>query len=209
MKALILAGGELNFNEKILKLCQSSNLVIAADSGLKHAKQLKLKPQIIIGDFDSVDESNLAQFPKIKKLSYPKKKDKLDLELAIDYAFEQNASEILLIAATGGRLDQTMAAIFIAAKIAMTSQISMHSGNEDIFFLSGKSSLSLDILKGQYFSLLSLVDSSIISLKGAQYPLNNSQLDFGLGLGISNVSLNPPIKISLHSGLIAVIVSYI
>ncbi len=209
MKALILAGGDLKFNKEVYSLCQNSDLIIAADSGLRHAKKLNLIPQIIIGDFDSVEERTLAQFPKIKKLSYPSKKDKLDLELALDYAISKFSTEIILIAATGDRLDQTLAAILIAAKIAKNTKISLHSGHEDIFFLADKSKLNLELAKNTNFSLLSLKAKSIISLKGAEYNLNKFQLGFGLGLGVSNIVLNPPIELNLDSGLVAVIIEHI
>ena len=43
---------------------------------------------------------------------------------------------------------------------------------------------------------------------GAEYNLNTYQLDFGTGVGISNIATSPPIEIDLHSGQIVVIVEY-
>ena len=208
MRALILAGGKLVISKQIIELAKSAELIIAADSGLKYAQQLNISPEIIIGDFDSVQKTILDKYPNIQKLSYPKKKDKLDLELAIDYAIKQNAREIIVLAATGGRLDQTMAAILIAARVSKKTKISLHSGVQDVFFANGPKNISLNLEKGQTFSLLSLGLGSSLSLMGAEYNLNTYQLDFGTGVGVSNIATNPPIEIDLHSGQIVVIVEY-
>ena len=207
MNTLILAAGKLKITPQILRLAKTAQLIIAADSGLRHAEPLKITPQVIIGDFDSVTNRSLSRYPKIKKLSFPKKKDKLDLELALDYALKQ-ATEVKVLGATGGRLDQTLAAIFIAAKISRTTKISLHSGFEDVFFLNNQESLELNIDKGRTFSLLSLGPSSSLSLSGCEYELENYQLEYGIGKGISNVARKSPLRIDLHSGQIAVIVSY-
>ncbi len=205
MKAVILAGGELQANASLRSLAAQADLFIAADSGLRHAKDLGLMPHILIGDFDSVTKEDLASFPGLPRQLYPPEKDQLDLELALDYAREQGAEDILILGGLGGRFDQSLATVLIAARLKQEGlSISLHS-KPSVYFLAGQEVLKLRLPPKQRFSLLSLAKTSTVSLHNAKYPLKQ-QLGFGLGLGISNEVLDSPLKISLEDGLLAVIV---
>ncbi|MFC1946152.1 hypothetical protein ACFLW1_03015, partial [Chloroflexota bacterium] len=49
----------------------------------------------------------------IKFVSYPAGKDETDLELALLYAKEQGADQIVMVGAIGGRMDMTIANILL------------------------------------------------------------------------------------------------
>ncbi len=206
MKSLVLAGGELKVTKELTALAKTAELVVAADSGLKHAKALKVKPTVIIGDFDSIASKTLADYPEIERITYPRKKDYLDFELALQYVQTQGSKDILVFGATGGRLDQSLAAIMIAAKTANKSNISLHSGKQDLYFMAGSSLLGLELKPGTTFSIISFSKASKLSLKGAEYELEKAELSFAIGKGVSNVSVSPTLTIKLFSGLIVIIV---
>lgn len=208
MRAVILAGGDLKVTPELKAISQTAELTIAADGGLRHALSLDLKPHIIVGDFDSVSEKDLASFANVPRQKHPTDKNKLDLELALDYALAEGAAYLNLLGTLGGRFDQSLAAVFIAAKHAREAKVSLHTGFEDVFLLSDPVTKTLQVELGQSFSLLSLCESSVLSVRGARYELSHHSLPFGVGLGVSNEVISPPLKVSVHRGLSALILEH-
>ena len=91
------------------------DLVIAVDSGLERVRVLGLKPDLIIGDMDSVEPELLQLHPNTTQLRHPADKNETDTELAIHYALDAGASEIVLLGAVGDRLDHTLANVLLLA----------------------------------------------------------------------------------------------
>ena len=204
----MLAGGDILLTDELRELAARADLVIAADSGLRHAEPLNVTPAFVVGDFDSVTKGVLARHPDIPKKAHPPEKDALDLELALQHALDAGADEVVIVGGLGGRLDQTLAAVFIAAKLTREGvQTRLHSGDAQVFFLPGEDALELSLPVGQRFSVLSLSGTSVVTLKNAKYPLTRHRLPFGLGLGVSNEVSGVPLEVVLESGLLIVTVA--
>ena len=126
---MVLAGGELTITPQVQRLAAEASLVIAADSGLRHARGLGLTPDLIVGDFDSVAEDDLNAFPTVPRQVHSPDKDQLDLELAIDEARERGVRRLAILGALGGRFDQSLAALLIAARLCRKDLVlSLHGG---------------------------------------------------------------------------------
>lgn len=209
MKAVILAGGDVSNYASLKPLVNGASLVIAADSGVRHASPLELHPHVIVGDFDSISASDMDVFASVAKVRVPPAKDELDLELALRYARERNAREVLVVGALGGRLDQSLAAVFIGAQYHQAKRsVSLHSGEQSLYFLAAPEVRHLNLPVGQTFSLLSLQQNARVSLQNALYDLDNATLGFGVGLGVSNAVKAFPLRLSVHEGLIALVVEW-
>ncbi|UCH26380.1 MAG: thiamine diphosphokinase, partial [Trueperaceae bacterium] len=129
MKAVVLAGGFLKVDPRLKRFCREASLVIAADSGLRHAAPLDITPDLITGDFDSVADDDLATFAHVAKEPHPADKDQLDLELALEAALARGALSVRVLGALGGRFDQTLATLLIAARLRREgTDISLHTG---------------------------------------------------------------------------------
>ena len=212
VKALILAGGDVHITQRLINQLADVELVIAADSGIRHAHALSVMPNLLVGDFDSISAEDLALYETVPRVEHQPEKDDLDLELAIQEARAKNASDLILVGATGSRLDQSLAGIMIAAKHktgskAAFQRVRLLTGKQELEILQTDDSIELSNTPLATFSLLSLVPKSILSIKNAKYPLDHATLEFGTGLGVSNEMLasgNP--HISLHSGLCVLIV---
>ena len=206
MKALILAGGSVAVTPALRDLCREARLVVAADSGLRHAAALGVSPDIVVGDFDSVTGEVLAQYPDLPRLEHPPEKDLLDLELALDYAQGRGATHHLIVGGLGDRFDQSLAAVLIAARWKREGRdVSLQSGDRAVHLLAGEDEVKLELPHGQRFSLLSLNDS-VVSLENAKYPLECHTLPFGVGRGVSNEVTRSPLRVKLAGGLVALIV---
>ena len=206
MKAVILAGGSVTVTPALRDLCQEARLVVAADSGLRHAAALGVSPDVVVGDFDSVTEEVLAQYPDLPRLEHPPEKDLLDLELALDYAQKGGATRYLIVGGLGDRFDQSLAAVFIAARWKREGRdVSLQSGDRAVHLLAGEDEVRLALPHEQRFSLLSLSDS-VVSLENAKYPLERHTLPFGVGRGVSNEVTRSPLGVKLAGGLVVLIV---
>lgn len=201
MKALILAGSDVTVTEGLRTLCHEADVVIAADSGVRHAAPLGVTPDLIVGDFDSASSEDLDRYPAVPRQTHPPRKDALDLELALAEAFSRGATELLIVGTLGGRLDQTLAALFIAARVRERMRVTLHDGHRVAYPLLTGDALSLTLPTGTPFSMLSLESVSVISLEGASYPLAEARLEFGVGFGVSNETAAPSLGVTLHSGL--------
>ena len=199
MKALVLAGSDILVTDALRELCRDADFVVAADSGIRHADVLGVTPDLIVGDFDSAAQADLARYPDIPRETHPVRKDLLDLELALDEAVARGATLLVIVGALGGRLDQTLAALFIAARYREQYRVTLHSGHTAAYPLRTGDALALNVPAGLTFSVLSLTVSEL-SLVGSSYPLTHAELPFGVGLGVSNETTAAPLEVILHEG---------
>ena len=211
MKALILAGGDLHITPKLKEQLADADLVIAADSGIQHAEALAHMPDLLVGDFDSISKEDAERYDRIEKVKHQPEKDDLDLELAIQEAKSRGATELSLVGVTGSRLDQSLAAIMIAARYkGQFKSVKLFTGKQEVQILQTNDSLQLESSTPTIFSLISLVPESVLSIANAKYPLNHATLAFGTGLGVSNETLASQdlrkTEITIHSGLCVLVV---
>lgn len=199
MKALILAGSDITLTAALKELCKNAGFVVAADSGVRHALALEVTPDLIVGDFDSATEKDLALYPDVPQKRHPVRKDSLDLELALKEATARGATDLIIVGTLGGRLDQTLAALFIAVRYRKTYRVTLHSGDAAAYPLQTGDTLTLNVPAGVSFSVLSL-EPSQLSLEGASYPLTHAALPFGVGLGVSNETTGAPLVVTMHKG---------
>ena len=108
MKTLIVTGGSLDicWVKEFIKTI-NAEYIIAADSGLKYIDELGLVPDMILGDYDSVEDGLLDKYKSIDIKTYPREKDYTDTHIAIINALKAGASDIYILGATGTRMDHT------------------------------------------------------------------------------------------------------
>lgn len=189
MKTAILSNGLIRNIDFLRPFIDSCDLFICADGGAKFALSLSRKPDILVGDFDSLDEATLNHFARlgVEIDRYPKEKDYTDTQLAIDKAVELCSDEIILLGATGSRLDHTLANInmlYYLYKKGIDAEI-IDEYNR-IRLLKGE-----NILKGNKGDTISFIpffgDIQKITLSGFYYRLDGVRLPKDVSLGISNI----------------------
>jgi len=207
MRAFIFANGEFCPKDAALTM-QIDDLIIAADGGSQHCIALDLRPDLLIGDLDSIDEKVLNDWRTdgVEIISYSQDKDQTDLELALLYAQEQGVSEIFVYGAAGGRLDMTIGNLTLLAHPDLTLPITLICGVEEVRVLRQGESLTLNGIPGGTVSLIPLQPGpSTVTTEGLKYPLTSDALIFGYTRGISNRLVKEKARIKLESGLLAVI----
>ena len=175
---------ELNA-DRINVVNSGENLYIAADSGLETVEKLGIEPDIIIGDFDSVNHERLDKYKNI--LKYPGEKDDTDTMLCVKYALERGFKIIIIIGGTGGRLDHTL------ANLALLKYINKHGAHANI--TDGKNTVFY--IKNNYYTCMgskhkyvSIIPVSPelrgVTLKGFKYNLENAVVKFDEPYTVSN-----------------------
>lgn len=187
MTALIIANGEETDKAIIANI--NYDYVICADGGLEKAKNYGITPDMIIGDFDSVNLSVLKEYEdKIPIEKFPSEKDYTDMELAVEFAISKGYSDIVLTGASGSRLDHTIGNIMLMERYYKTGIfITIIDNNNEMKIISGDTDLTLDYKEGYYMSIIP-VTAYIqgLTLEGFKYNLNNVNVQRGSTLCISN-----------------------
>lgn len=207
MKCVVVAGGAKPGKKTFIDAVKRSDISIAADKGLEVFYKYNIIPDIIMGDFDSVDKNILDYFKNIEKIKFPSHKDETDSAIAIEKAIECGADEILFLGATGNRLDHLFANIGLL-KFALEKGVKCNiiDKNNEIFMINKSTVLNKSDYK--YFSLQSFSDCvRNLSIVNAKYTLNNYDLKMGDGITISNEFLDKPVEVNFDSGTLIVFYS--
>lgn len=213
MKTLIIAGGEIDkkFLEKYDKDLLEQN-IIAVDKGLEVLNQLKILPNHIVGDFDSVSKEILEYYESNSQITFhpfDSEKDDTDTALAVQLAIALKSTNITIIGALGKRMDHTLANIHIL-KYALDAKIPCQiiDSHNKIYLIKNSYILYKNTIYGKYVSLIPLTSKvEGITLKGFKYPLVQYSLPVGVSLGISNEMVEEVATIELKKGILVVVES--
>jgi thiamine pyrophosphokinase len=207
---VIFANGKMSDPAQARAQVKKGDLLIAADGGALHCLELNLVPDLVIGDFDSLQQEDLEILESrgAEIIRYPARKDYTDLELALQHAVQRGAENILVIAALGARWDQTLANLLLpAASLLQDTRVSLIDGPQEIHLVRGPERLELAGKQGDTVSLIPLGSSADkVTTQGLEYPLNGETLDFGSTRGISNVMLGESASIELQQGLLLCVI---
>ena len=186
--------------------------IIAGDRGLEALYKLKIIPNHVVGDFDSVSAEILEFYKKQSQITFHtfnSEKDNTDTDIALKLAIQLKSSKITILGALGKRMDHAIANIHIL-KDALEANIPCQIIDEHnrIYLINKEKTLEKDKVYGKYVSLIPL--TSIVeglTLTGFQYPLNDYTLPIGTSLGISNEIIGDIAHIKMDKGILIVIES--
>ena len=192
----------------ILKRCDSiptAENYIGVDKGALTLARNGKRMLLAIGDFDSVEESDLAYIKEYSDtlLQLNPIKDDTDSEAAVMYAIEKGYQKIHLYGGLGGRLDHAMINLRLVSRFPET--VYLHDQNNFIYSLA-EGVHSIDKRDYTYISFFT-EDKATISLEGFKYPLDKQQLTNKDTYTTSNEILEDKGIITVHAGKITVIQS--
>lgn len=184
----------------IIKEAIRGRKVIATDGAADHLRQLNLRPDVIIGDFDSINplpweivktydqltDDDVPYFGHDETTIVPSKNQgKTDLQKAIEYCDNIGASHITIICALGGRLDQHEANLRQLRRNYLKQRIIlMHSNQESIRYAKDET-VNFHGLPGDYCGILAF-PQAVISTHGLVYEAQQLRLNFGIVEGTNN-----------------------
>ena len=118
MRAVIFVNGVVDDYARLAAWLRADDYLIGADGGTMHCLALGRRPDVVVGDLDSLSGGVVAELRAagVEIEEHPVAKDKTDLDLAIDRAIRDGADAVLLVGALGGRLDQTLSNLLLLAR---------------------------------------------------------------------------------------------
>lgn len=212
IKTLIVSGGEVN-SENLIEILNKNEFhnIIASDRGLEVLDKCNIKPNFIIGDFDSINREILNKYLNDKTINIKKlnpEKDYTDTHMALKLAMELESNEIIILGGIGTRIDHTIANMHILKEaLEKNIECKIINQNNEIRLINKRTILKLDN-KYKYISLIPLTTKvKGVTLKGFKYPLTMQALEIGHSIGVSNEQTEETAEISLEEGILILIKS--
>ena len=177
-RTVIVSGGMLeeDFVLPILE-AEETEFIIGVDKGLAFLYEHKIKPDYIVGDFDSVPEEVIDYYRKEASVpirEFNPVKDASDTEIAIRLAMTLGGTDLVILGATGGRIDHLWAnvqSLAIPFKAGVHAEI-LDSQNRIFLLGEGETHIKKSEAYGPYFSVFPLGDEVFgFTIEGAKYPL--------------------------------------
>ena len=186
----------LNFVRK------AEDYVIAVDGGFTYLKQMGLNPDLIIGDFDSLDE--IPNHFNIIKLNC--EKDETDTFAAVREGIKKGYTIFHIYCGTGGRTEHTMANIQLLAYLSQKKMKGYLFGKDDIITSVTDGVINFDSCYKGYISIFSCSDKSTgVFLNGLKYKLKNATVLNTFPIGVSNEFLGVKSSVTVKNGTLIVV----
>jgi thiamine pyrophosphokinase len=208
MKIVVVASGDLDATDAAW--LDGAELVVAADGGAASLDRLGRRPELLVGDLDSVDPGVVARLEATgtRVERHPIDKEASDTELAVEAARRAGATQIVLLGAMGGeRLDHELANLLLLADPALagidiravrdgTVVRAVHAGRE----------LALVGAAGGLVTLLPVGGDAVgVTTGGLRWALDAATLRIGRSRGLSNEVTRPPASVRISEGTLLVV----
>jgi thiamine pyrophosphokinase len=207
LRAVIIANGIAPDEATVRRWLRPGDCLICADGGARTALALGLRPGVVIGDLDSLDEAQQAQLEAMgcRLVVYPIAKDWTDLELALKLAVEQGATEIIILGALGGRIDQELANILLLL-LPELERVPARIVDERQEMFVARSQATIVGQAGDVVSLIPVGgDVTGIVTEGLLYLLCDEPLLAGPARGISNEMTGELARVTLKRGALLIV----
>lgn len=210
---VIISGGSIK-DSFALSFLQQKNpeCVIAADKGMEFCYRNGIRPDVIVGDFDSADGEVLSYFrgqEGVEIITLNPVKDDTDTEFAIRHAIEKGASTITVLGGTGSRIDHMLGNIeLLGIGLASGIPIILQDSCNRVRMIDRGITIDKAEQFGVYVSLIPYTAQvEHLYLRGFKYPLSDYCMTGFNSLGVSNEIVDERGEISFEKGILLVIES--
>lgn len=179
------------------------DLTVAADAGYRICLEERIRPDLLIGDFDSMEPP--ADFAHVRRL--PVEKDDTDALAALRAGLEEGCDTFYIYGGTGGkRLDHTLANLQSLLFLRRRGARGYLYDDDFVWTVIENEALSVKrTVEWGLFSAFCLGDRAEgVDEEGFQYPLRDALLTPDFPLGVSNHILEPAARIAVRKGALAV-----
>ena len=213
MRALVVLDGDLlGSGAWLAALAKGSEVVIAADGGAGRLDQAGRRPDLVVGDLDSLAAAAKRELDAqgVAFEVHPHEKAKTDAELALDAAIRRGADEIVVVGAFGGsRLDHLVGNLMLLAHEDYAAiDVAIVTETATFRSLLGPGTLEVEGSAGDWVTLAALSERARgVTTDGLRYPLRHEDLVRGSTRGVSNELIAGRGSVELTDGLLLVIVT--
>ena len=182
MKRCVIVGAGEIYSEIDVR---EGDVVIAADGGYKYLCDADLKPDVLIGDFDSLGE--LPSLENVKIVKHPIEKDETDMYLAYKLGVELGCDEFYLYGGVGGREDHTFANYCLLLNAKNENKQVFLVGNKSVTYVIKNEKINVRSEKTSGISVFAFGgEASGVNIKGLKYEADDITLKCDYPIGVSN-----------------------
>lgn len=210
-RALVVLGGHPPHSRVLDHVASHPpDVVICADSGFDHAIDLGLRPDVVVGDLDSIADPEAPSRRGVEVVPADVDKDHTDTELALAHALSLGVTEMTVAWGGGDRIDHVLGvfAAVAAPSLRRLDRLTLLMATDVVHVVHGGQRVTFDVDAGTTVSLVSLSgEATGVSTTGLRWPLLDEDLHDWRARGVSNVAIGPPVVVSVTTGVVAVIVN--
>lgn len=198
MKGLIISGGNKVKRETLFENIEDRYIVVA-DGGIKNLIGTDIIPDEVLGDFDSIDEEGKSFIEKnnIKIEKYPSRKDFTDTELCLEVLLKKGAVDIIILGATGTRLDHMFSSMFLLERLKKESVAGKFIDDyNEVSFISNET-VEVKKNKYKYLSIVPVSKEVCLTLNGTEYEVENLKFNRFTTIAVSNEVKDEVAKIEI------------
>ena len=205
--ALIFAGAPLSPTPRLrTRLAEfQAPIVVAADGGAATALAFGFRPELVVGDFDSLAPPILDELKQagVAVETHPRDKDQIDGQLAIERALQREPEALVLLGFVGGpRFDQTLAVLSLLTRIKLPTLL-LDERNEALL-LHAPATHTWQAESGEIVSLVPQTADAVVTTEGLRWPLRAETLRVGDTRGISNEPISKAPRLEIASGTLII-----
>ena len=189
-----------NYNLKIIEFSD----IVGVDGGAQHLIDRSITPSIVLGDLDSIEPVLLKKIKSmnIDFISYESDKDKTDFELSLDNIEIPSEKNIFLIGGEEGEVDHLFSIFSVLANFKYVENLRWFYQEKTILF---RKNITVEIKKGSKFSIIPITNLKSLTILGAEWGLNQEDIDAGSSKTLRNLSKSETISINCEAGLFCLI----
>ena len=196
-RAVILSA--CGVSPQMRRYVQRGDYIVACDAGYRNAAILGVKPDLIVGDFDSAPRPDTQG----DMIVLPHVKDDTDTQYAARWLLEHGVKRVTLLGALGGaRMEHTLANIATGLYLARAGvQVILADERSELHYLLPDQPLRLPRGDWMYLSLFPLEGNLTgVCMSGVYYPLTEATLTPDYPLGVSNEFTSSAAELSCTGG---------
>lgn len=212
-KCIVIGAGDLTVDR--LEYNSETDYLIAVDGGLMYCQILNVEPDLIIGDFDSVDGQWKEAIERIREVVPEKvetlfpEKDDTDMYAALKKGLDAGYRNFRIYGATGGRFEHTFANIQCLLFLKHYGAVGYIMDGSGMMLVIENESVSFRKEMEGYLSIFSLgKEAKGVTLKGLKYTLDNYTMTNDYPIGISNEFIGETAEVSVVEGQLVLMLSW-
>lgn len=205
MKTFLFVGGDYPEREQFFGEYHDGDFVACADSGTDAALAWGLKPDMVVGDMDSISGgSALESLSPEAVIRLESEKDDTDTEAALAELWRRGRRDIVIVGGGGGRLDHLLGIVALFDR--RPSPSAWLGPGQRAFALEG--SIEEACAAGELLSVFPLGGETLrMRSDGLRWPLEGLEFNKGY-FGISNRTTAERLRLEVVSGVALIIRPY-
>jgi thiamine pyrophosphokinase len=202
---VVVANAPWRWHAPFVEIVRVAECVLAADGGANHLARIGVRPEAVVGDLDSI-RPGVRRWVGEERMVLRPDQEFTDLHKTFAHAFdERGAQQVMVLAATGGRLDHDLENLALLARWASRGALEMRDERHRIVPVLERTEFVTT--SGQGISVMPVGRCERVWARGLRWELTGEPLDLVSRTGVSNVAEGEHVEIRVEGGALLVFLS--